>query len=198
MATDAQVTKEETQAFDYPEFKGDSDLKWYVINIFSGYEKKVSSQITQRVKANGLEDQIVEVLIPTQQKIVAQAGKKKSVEEKMLPGYLFVKMQLNEQTFHVIRNTEGVTGFLGVGKKPTPLSEAEIKAMIALSEVETPSYEASFKLGDSVKVTSGTWKDFVGKIHEINKDKGQVVVLLSLFGRETPVTLDFTEITTDL
>lgn len=187
-----------SSAYVFPEFEGDSDLKWYVVNIFSGYEKRVTSQIQQLVKANGLEEQIAEVLIPTQQKVVAQAGKKKQVEEKMMPGYLLVKMQLNERTFHLIRNTEGVTGFLGVGRKPTPLSETELKAIVALSEITTPSYQASLRTGQSVKIISGNWKDFIGKVHEINKDKGQVVVLLSLFGQETPVNFDLTEVSPDL
>ncbi len=171
------------------------NFSWYVVNAYSGHEKRVATQIQQRTKANNLEDMIKEVLVPTQNKIVVSEGKKRTVEEKTFPGYVLVKMIMNDQTWQIIRNTEGVTGFVGTERKPTPLNPDEVKSILAYMKVEQPSYQASFAVGDAVKVTDGPFKDFVGSISEINEDKGQVKVLLSVFGRETPVILDFLKIT---
>ncbi len=168
--------------------------KWYIVNTYSGHEKKVAQQIEQRVKANGLEDEVVEVLVPTQEKIMAKEGKKRTVEERIFPGYVLIKMVINDTTWHLIRNTEGVTGFVGPTKKPTPLSEEEVKAIMAFTKVQQKSYQASFKVGDSVRVLNGPFKEFVGAIQEINESKGELVVLLSIFGRETPVHLGFLEV----
>ena len=168
---------------------------WYIVSVYSGQEKRVSNQIKQRTKANSLEDVITEVLVPTQNKIVVSEGKKRTVEEKFLPGYVFVKMEMNDKTWQIIRNTEGVTAFVGTEKKPTPLSAEEVKRILAFTKVEQPSYQANFAVGDAVKVLDGPFTDFVGSISEINDDKGQVTVLLSVFGRETPVYLDFLQIT---
>ena len=169
--------------------------EWYIVNAYSGHEKRVANQIQQRAKANNLEDLITEVLVPIQNKIVVSEGKKRTVEEKIFPGYVLVKMIMNDQTWQIIRNTEGVTGFVGTERKPTPLNPEEVKSILAYMKVEQPSYQASFAVGDAVKVMDGPFKDFVGSISEINEDKGQVKVLLSVFGRETPVILDFLQIT---
>ncbi len=168
---------------------------WYVVNSYSGHEKKVANQIMQRVKANDLESEIYEVVVPTHDKIVVNEGKKKTVEEKFLPGYVLIKMNMNDRTWQIIRNTEGVTGFIGTSKKPTPLNNDEVKRIMAYMNVKQPAYQASFSVGDAVKVVDGPFKDFVGSISEINADKGQVKVLLSVFGRETPVFLDFLQVT---
>lgn len=168
---------------------------WYIVNAYSGYEKRVANQIIQRTKANNLEAFITEVLVPTQNKIVVSEGKKRTVEEKIFPGYVLVKMEMDDKTWQIIRNTEGVTGFVGTERKPTPLSPEEVRSIMAFMKVEQPSYQASFAVGDAVKVTDGPFKDFVGSISEINEDKGQVKVLLSVFGRETPVILDFLQVT---
>jgi transcriptional antiterminator NusG len=168
--------------------------KWYIVNTYSGHEKKVANQIMQRVKANSLEAEILEVLVPTQNKILVNEGKKRTVEEKIFPGYVLVNMAMNNRTWQIIRNTEGVTGFVGTEKKPTPLNPKEVKSIMAFMKVKQPSFQASFAVGDAVKVVDGHFKDFVGTINEINEDKGQVKVLLSVFGRETPVVLDFLQI----
>lgn len=194
MADEKQDTKE--QADSPAEDKKTNDKhRWYVINSYAGHEKKVCTQIMQRVKANNLEDEISEVVVPTQEKIEVRDGKKRTVQEKFLPGYVLVKMEMNENTWQVIRNTEGVTGFVGTGKKPTPLSPDEAKRILAYMDVEQPEYQSSFAVGDAVKVVDGPFNDFVGSISEINTDKGQVRVLLSVFGRETPVVLDFLQVT---
>ena len=178
-----------------PEIINDTNQKWYIVNAYSGYEKRVANQIIQRTKANNLEGYITEVLVPTTNKIVVAEGKKRTVEEKLFPGYVLVRMEMNDRTWQIIRNTEGVTGFVGTERKPTPLPPEEVKNIMAYMKVEQPSYQASFSVGDAVKVTDGPFKDFVGTINSINEDKGQVEVLLSVFGRETPVSLDFLAVT---
>jgi transcriptional antiterminator NusG len=168
--------------------------RWFILNTYSGHEKKVATQITQRAKANAVEEDILEVLVPTQEKIMVSEGKKRKKEEKIFPGYVLVHMRLTEKTWQIVRNTEGVTGFVGTEHRPTPLTEKEVKSIMAFTKVEQPAYTASFSLGDAVKVMDGPFKDFVGSINEINEDKGQVKVLLSIFGRETPVVLDFLQV----
>lgn len=201
-APEAELSKVEDESGITPEIPEDSgdvnvndDLtKWYIINSYSGHEKKVAQQIEQRVKANGMEDEITQVLVPTQEKIMAKEGKKRTVEERIFPGYVLIKMIMNDNTWHLIRNTEGVTGFVGATKKPSALSEDEVNAIMAFTKVQQKSYQASFKVGDSVRVVTGPFKDFVGAIQEINESKGQLTVLLSIFGRETPVQLDFMQV----
>ena len=168
--------------------------KWYIISTYSGHEKKVANQIKQRVKANDLEENISDVVVPTQEKIVVSAGKKRTVEERIFPGYVLICMDMNDSTWQIVRNTEGVTSFIGTEKKPTPLSEKEAKSIIAYMDVKQPAYQFSFAVGDAVKVVDGPFADFIGSISEINEDKGQVTVLLSVFGRETPVSLDFMKV----
>lgn len=170
------------------------DLRWYILHSYAGQENTVTNNIKQRVKANNLEEQISDVVVPTQEKIVVKSGKKKTVQEKIFPGYILIRMELNDDTWRVTRNTEGVTGFVGTDKKPTPLSEKEAKGIMAFMDVQQPSFEASFETGDSVKVTDGPFKDFLGTISEINESKGQVKVLLSVFGRQTPIVLDFLQV----
>ncbi len=168
--------------------------KWYILNTYSGHEKKVANLIKQRVAANDLEDYVPEVVVPIQEKIVVNQGKKKTVEEKIFPGYVLIRMEINDETWRIVRNTEGVTGFVGTSKKPTPLNEKEVKGIMAFMDVKQPAYRPSFSVGDPVKVLDGPFKDFVGSISEINEDKGQVKVLLSIFGRETPIVLDFLQV----
>lgn len=170
------------------------NAKWFIINTYSGHEKKVSKLIEEKVKANELEKKIIDIVVPIQDKIVVKEGKKRKVEEKLFPGYVLIQMEMNDDTWRVVRNTEGVTGFVGTEKKPTPLSDQEAKSILAFMDVEQPAYSTTFAVGDAVKVVDGPFKDFVGSINEINETKGQVKVLLSVFGRETPVVLDFLQV----
>ncbi|MBN2016192.1 transcription termination/antitermination factor NusG [Candidatus Dojkabacteria bacterium] len=170
------------------------DLQWFIVNAYSGHENRVATQLEARIKASGMEDLITEILVPTQDKIVVTKGKKKNVKEKIFPGYVLVKMALNNDTWPVVRNTDGVIGFVGTGKKPTPLNPEELKSIMAFTKVKQPTFQTSFSIGDAVKVVDGPFKDFVGSINEINQDKGQIKVLLSVFGRETPVVLDFLQV----
>lgn len=172
---------------------------WYIVKSHSGKEKSVAMQLQQRVNANNLEDVITEVIVPTQEKIVIQRGKKKTVEERIFPGYILVHTALTDEAIHIIRNTDGVLGFIGsssYSKKPSPLSKKEVDAVMAFTKVkQMPTYQSSFAMNDAVKVTDGPFKEFVGTVKEINESKGQVTVLLSIFGRETPVQLDFLQVT---
>ncbi len=174
--------------------KKSSNLDWYIVNTYSGHETRVADQLKTRIKANNMEDLISEVLVPTQDKIVVTKGKKKTVKEKIFPGYVLINMKLNNDTWPVVRNTEGIIGFVGSGKKPTPLNKNELKSILEFTKVKQPTYQTSFAIGDAVKVVDGPFKDFVGSINEINQDKGQIKVLLSVFGRETPVVLDFLQV----
>jgi len=171
-----------------------TDQKWYIINCSSGHENKVATQVKQRVAANGMSDLVTEVLVPTQEKIIIKEGKKKTIQEKVFPGYVLVKMVMNDDTWTLVRKSEGVTGFIGTIKKPTPLQDSEVDGIINFSKVKQPQYSASFEIGDAVKVVDGPFKDFVGSIKEINDAKGQVKVLLTVFGRETPVVMDFLQV----
>jgi len=170
------------------------NIAWFVLSSRSGHEKKVADNIRQRIHANGMDDFIPEVLVPTQQKVVAKDGKKKTMEERLFPGYILVRMQLNEDTWHLVRNTEGVTGFVGQTKEPEPIPQSQVDAILAFGEIEQTTYKTSFKMGDAVKVVDGPFKDLIGEVTEINDAKGQLTVLLSMFGREVPTQLDFLQV----
>ncbi|MBU0976336.1 MAG: transcription termination/antitermination protein NusG [Patescibacteria group bacterium] len=200
MAKDKKVEKKKKETIEKKiapkksKPKGVKGQEWYIVNTYSGYENKVATQLTARIKANSLENVITEIVVPTQDRIVISKGKKKTVKEKIFPGYVLIKMLLNNDTWQVVRNTEGIVGFVGTKKKPTPVNPDELKSILAFTEVKQPTYQASFSIGDAVKVVDGPFKDFVGSISEINQDKGQLKVLLSVFGRETPVILDFLQV----
>lgn len=167
---------------------------WYVVHSQSGHENKVAHTLKQRVEVIGLSDQIQEVLVPTRDKIVISGGKKKTVKERLFPGYILIKMILNDRTWQAVRGTTGVTGFVGIGNKPTPLPEKEAKGILKFMKMGAPKFEVKFAVGDSVKIISGPFTDFVGKVDEIDKEKGKVKALVSIFGRETPVELDFVQV----
>lgn len=169
-------------------------LQWFIINTYSGHENRVATQLDTRIKANKMKKLITQVLVPTQDKIVVTKGKKKTIKEKIFPGYVLIEMELTDDTWHLVRNTEGVTGFVGTKKRPTPLNPTELKSILAFTQVKQASYQSAFSVGDAVKVVDGPFVDLVGSINEINQDKGQIKVLLSVFGRETPVVLDFLQV----
>lgn len=175
--------------------KGGVDkLKWYVVHTASGHENKVAVTLRQKIEAAALKDQIAEILVPTQNKVIIESGKKREIQERLFPGYVLIKMHLNDTTWQVVRHTAGVTGFVGIGAKPTPLPEKEIKAILKFMKMEAPKFEVKFNIGDSVKIVDGPFADFLGKVDEIDEEKGKVKVLVSIFGRETPVELDFLQI----
>lgn len=169
-------------------------LKWYVVNTYSGHEKKAKALLEQRVEATNMQDSFGEILVPTRDKIVVTEGKKKTVEDRIFPGYILVEMDVNNQTWSLVRNTEGVTGFISTRKRPTPLSKKEVDGIKKFMEVEQPAYQTAFDVGDAVKITDGAFENFVGSVNEINEAKGQVKVLISVFGRETPIDLDLLQV----
>ncbi|MDF2821593.1 MAG: NusG antitermination factor [Clostridiales bacterium] len=167
-----------------------SEAKWFVVHTYSGYENKVKANIEKTIENRKLQDQITEVVVPLQDVAEIKNGVKKQVSKKMFPGYVLLKMDMNDETWYVVRNTRGVTGFVGPGSKPVPLSEAEIRSMgIRIEEVAL-----DIQVGDVVKVVTGAFTGSVGAIKSINQHKHAVTVSLSVFGRETPVELAFTEV----
>jgi len=170
------------------------NARWYVVHAYSGREVQVAQQLRQRVESMGLEDQVLEILIPTQEKIEVRSGQKQKVKEKIFPGYLLVKMVLNDNSWLTVRTTNGITGFVGVGDKPTPLDEGEVKAIQDFIKLAAPKFKAKFSVGEAVKIVDGPFADFLGTIESIDEEKGKVKVLVSIFGRETPVELDFLQV----
>lgn len=171
-----------------------SNAKWYVIHIQTGYEQRVKQALEQRVKSLGVEDKIFNVVIPTREIVVVKKGKKVKATEKVFPGYILVKMILNDDSWLVVRTTEGVTGFVGAGLKPTAISEKEVEAIMRFVEQEQPKFKAKFSVGEAVKITEGPFSDFLGTIEAIDEERGKVKVLVSIFDRETPVELDFLQV----
>jgi len=168
--------------------------RWFVVHTYSGHERKVIDALRERVEAFGLKDRILETFMPTQEKVVIDAGKKKTVRDRLFPGYVMVRMILTDETWGVVRNTPGVTGFVGAGARPTALPDHEVDAIMKFSRMEAPKFELKFKVGETVKIIDGPFNDFLGKVEEIDEDKGKVKVLVSVFGRETPVELDFLQV----
>lgn len=163
------------------------ETKWYVVHTYSGYEKKVQANIEKLIENRKLQDQIVEVIVPLYKVLEDKNGTRKEVEKKLFPGYVLLKMIMNDETWYVVRNTRGVTGFVGPGSKPVPLSEAEIKTM----GIDIDLIQIDVAIGDTVTVTSGPFEGSVGVVKEIHDHRRTVIVSLSIFGRETPVELDF-------
>ena len=168
--------------------------KWYVISTQSGHEQKVADAINQRITASKLEKIISEVLVPVQKKITVKDGKQKVTEERIFPGYVLVKMVLDNDTWEIITNIDGVAGFVRTTKHPRPLPEDEVQAIMKFMEIEQPAFQAAFNQGDAVKITDGAFVDFVGSVSEIDETKGKVKILISIFGRETPVELAFNQV----
>lgn len=169
--------------------------RWYVVHTYSGHENSVAATLKQRIESEHLENQIIDILVPTQNKIEIRGGKRETVKEKIFPGYILVKMILDDNTWLAVRTTQGVTSFVGMGNKPTPISEAEVQSIVKFMDQGTaPTYKQVFSEGDTVKIVDGPFTEFIGKIDSIDKERGKVKVLVSIFGRETPVELDFLQV----
>ncbi len=167
---------------------------WYVLHTYSGYEDSVAFNLKQRIESMGMEDKIFNVLVPKEKKIKIKDGKRVTVEEKIFPGYVIVEMIVTDDSWYVVRNTPNVTGFVGSGTIPTPISEAEITFLQKRMGVEEPKYKIDVAPNDLVRIMDGPFKDYEGKVSEIDEEKGKVKVLVSIFGRETPIELDFLQI----
>ena len=165
--------------------------RWYVVHTYSGYENKVKTDLEKTVKNRELEDYFFEIVVPMEEQIEIKDGKKKTNLKKVFPGYVLVKMIVTEATWYIVRNTRGVTGFVGSGTDPIPLTDEEIRQM----GFETASINVDYSKGNSVSITGGSFDGFVGVVQEINKDKKKVKVLVSMFGRETPIEVDFSQVT---
>ena len=167
---------------------------WFVIHTYLGYEDRVKKNLEQRIKSMDSEDQVFQVVIPTEDEIEVKNGQRRTVTKKILPGYVLVQMQMTDQSWTVVRNTPGVTGFVSSGSKPVPLQEEEVTRILKQMTAEAPKAKVGFRKGQSVRVIDGPFLDFMGVVDDINMGKGKVKVLLSLFGRETPVELDFLQV----
>jgi transcriptional antiterminator NusG len=168
--------------------------KWFVVHTYSGHELKVAQALKQRANSMKLTDYILEILIPTQNKIQIKKGQKFSVREKLFPGYMLVKLVLTDDSWLAVRTTQGVTGFVGMGNQPTPLPQSEVDSIMKFMVMEAPKYKSTFSIGEAVKIIEGPFADFLGSIESIDDARGKVKVLVSIFGRETPVELDFLQV----
>ncbi len=168
--------------------------RWYVLHTYSGYEENVAHNLKQRIETLDAGDKIFNVLVPIEKKIKIKNGKRKIVEEKIFPGYVLVEMVVTDESWYIVRNTPNVTGFIGVGTVPTPISEKEVQGLMKRMGVEEPKFKIDIEIGEIVKINDGPFKNFEGKITNIDEAKGKVKVNVSMFGRETPVELDFLQI----
>lgn len=168
--------------------------KWYVVHTYSGHESKVAQTLKQRIDSQKLTLQVMDILVPTQNKIEIKEGKKSAVKEKIFPGYILINMVLDDATWLAVRTTPGITGFVGTSTKPTPLPQDEVATIRRFMELEAPKFKTAFSQGEAVKITDGPFSDFLGTISEIDEEKGKLKVLVSIFGRETPVELDFLQV----
>lgn len=170
------------------------NAKWYIVHTYSGHEDKVAKTLRQRVESMGFVDKIFDIIVPTRNTIKVSGGKKETVKEKVFPGYVLVRMILNDESWLLVRTTSGVTAFIGASNKPTPISDKEVEAIKKFANTEEPLYKASFSTGEAVKIVDGPFADFLGTIDSIDEAKGKLKVLVSIFGRETPVELDFLQV----
>lgn len=209
-ATEAKATKEKKSAKDgdilsevetqnpyhltLSKSKLAKQAKWYVVNTYSGHELKVAEQLQIRLDSMNIKDRVFEVLVPTQEKIQIKKGEKKIIKEKIFPGYMLIKMIVDDESWLAVRTTQGVTGFIGIGKKPTPISDKEVEAIKKFMSMEAPKYKSTFSIGEAVKISEGPFTEFLGSVDKIDEAKGKIHVLVSIFGRETPVELDFAQV----
>lgn len=193
--TDKQGTNKELGDLESQTMKRQAGQRgWYVIHTYSGYEDNVARNLRQRIESMGMEDKIFQVIVPREKKIRVKNGKRHVIEERLFPGYVLVQMIVTDDSWYVVRNTPNVTGFIGSGTTPTPVSDEEVERLLKRMGEEEPKYKIDVTEGDAVKIIDGPFKDFEGKIAEINEAKGTVKVLVNVFGRETPVELDFLQV----
>lgn len=172
----------------------DPNARWYIVHTYSGHEERVAAQVAERVNALKLEDKVHEILVPVQEKIKISRGKKIPYQEKLFPGYMMVRMIMGDDAWTAVRNTRGITSFVGIGKNPTPIPQTEVDTIQKFAAQKTPTFKATFTLGEAVKIIEGPFAEFLGSVSSIDETKGKVTVLVSIFGRETPVELDFLQV----
>lgn len=174
--------------------ESDSERRWYVIHSYSGYENKVKKNLESRIESMGMQDRIFQVVVPTEEQVELKGGQRRTTERRIFPGYILVEMIMDDDSWYVVRNTPGVTGFVGMGSKPTPLRQEEVDRILKRMEAEAPTIKINFRESDSVRITDGPFKDFHGIVDHIDREKGKVRVLVNFFGRETPIELDFLQV----
>ena len=170
------------------------NTRWYVIHSYAGYEKKVKKNLEHRIASMHMENKIFQVVVPTEEEVELKDGVRRTTERRIFPGYILVEVALDEDSWYVVRNTPGVTGFVGSGNKPSPLREEEVNKIIKRMEAEAPKIKVNFKVGQKVRIVEGPFEDFTGDVDEIDLDRARVRVLVNFFGRETPVELDFLQV----
>lgn len=189
--SDSELAPEEAPS---EELDQDDGRAWYVVHCYSGYENKVRHNLEQRIETMGMKDKIYDVVVPTEEEIEVKEGKRRTVERRVFPGYILVNMVMTEESWYVVRNTPGVTGFVGMGNDPTPLRPEEVAQIIKRMEADAPRIKVTFKSGERVRIVDGPFNDFRGTVDEIDMDRAKVRVMVNFFGRETPVELDFLQV----
>ncbi len=182
------------EASPAPAAEVDDGRKWYVVHCYSGYENKVRHNLEQRIETMGMKDKIFDVVVPTEEEIEVKDGKRRTVERRVFPGYILVQMILTEDSWYVVRNTPGVTGFVGMGNEPTPLRPEEVAQIVKRMEAEAPRVKVTYKPGQKVRIIDGPFNDFIGTVADLDMERAKVRVMVSFFGRETPVELDFLQV----
>jgi transcriptional antiterminator NusG len=190
----ADNAEEQPDAESEGEEEPDDDRGWYVVHCYSGYENKVRHNLEQRIESMGMKDQIFDVVIPTQEEIEVKDGKRRSIERHVFPGYVLVNMIMSEESWYVVRNTPGVTGFVGMGNDPIPLRPEEVSQILRRMEAEAPTIKVTYKPGETVRIVDGPFNDFHGTVDEIDMERSKVRVMVNFFGRSTPVELDFLQV----
>jgi transcriptional antiterminator NusG len=193
-----RVTKAAVSSIDSddapPPEEADKGRHWYVVHCYSGYENKVRHAIEQRIETMGMQDRIFDVVVPTEEQIEIKDGKRRNVERRVFPGYILVEMVMDEDSWYVVRNTPGVTGFVGMGNRPTPLREEEVAQIMKRMEAEAPVVKVTYRPGQKVRIIDGPFNEIVGVVSDIDMERAKVRVMVSFFGRETPVELDFLQV----
>jgi transcriptional antiterminator NusG len=189
-----QEESEHGESLDQSEPEGDDGRAWYVVHCYSGYENKVRHNLEQRIETMGMKDKIFDVVVPTEEEIEVKEGKRRTVERRVFPGYILVNLILSEESWYVVLNTPGVTGFVGMGNQPTPLRPEEVAQIIKRMEADAPRIKVTFKSGERVRIVDGPFNDFRGTVAEIDMERAKVRVMVNFFGRETPVELDFLQV----
>ena len=174
--------------------QAESGGSWYVVHSYSGYENKVKQNLEQRIETMDMQDRIFSGVVPTEEEVEIREGKKRTSRKRVFPGYILVHMILDDESWYVVRNTPGVTGFVGSGTRPIPLTEPEVSKILERMEAEQPRIKVNFRLGETVRIVEGPFADFMAVVDEIYPDRGKVRVLVSFFGRETPVEMDFLQV----
>jgi transcriptional antiterminator NusG len=185
---------EELIAEEEQEAKRPDGVEWYVIHSYSGYENKVEKNLKHRIESMDMQDRIFQIVVPTEEEVELKDGQRRVIERRVFPGYILVEMLLDEDSWYVVRNTPGVTGFVGSGNAPTPLRPEEVDKILKRMEAEAPKVKVSFKVGQKVRIVEGPFEDFMGTVDEIDLDRARVRVLVNFFGRETPIELDFLQV----